>query len=107
MPELIVCPRCGGSVPASAPAGLCPACLLGLGLHSTGRPADTPADDPDRTAARPATDPSLLTTNPDPAAAGPATTPRLVGPSARGDADNGEAFHVSRLPGPDDGRPGR
>ena len=31
MPEGIPCPQCGTPLPAGAPAGLCPACLLKMG----------------------------------------------------------------------------
>ncbi|PTX91546.1 serine/threonine-protein kinase [Opitutus sp. ER46] len=43
-----VCPRCGKSLPAGAPQGLCPACLLAAGFAATtqavpGAPASEPA----------------------------------------------------------------
>ena len=59
MPELVLCPQCGGSVPASAPAGLCPVCLLRLGLGGTDRPAET--SDPDRTVDHPDPGPGTTT----------------------------------------------
>jgi predicted Ser/Thr protein kinase len=34
MSELHVCPQCGSEIPANAPAGLCPKCLLKAGLES-------------------------------------------------------------------------
>ncbi|MCS7166879.1 MAG: protein kinase [Gemmatales bacterium] len=33
MPETATCPKCGASLPADAPGGLCPKCLLGAGLQ--------------------------------------------------------------------------
>ncbi len=36
------CPKCGAVLPADAPAGLCPQCLLAAGLASQSRPAGNP-----------------------------------------------------------------
>jgi len=38
MSERVLCPQCGGEIPAGSPAGLCPKCLVLAGLES--RPAD-------------------------------------------------------------------
>ena len=45
MPDLKSCPQCSCPIPAAAPAGLCPTCLLRLGLENTPRPDDTPRTD--------------------------------------------------------------
>lgn len=52
MSEARACPRCGADLPSDAPEGLCPKCLLGGGLQSSGvtsapadagqRPPETP-----------------------------------------------------------------
>ncbi len=50
MPELKSCPQCSSAIPAAAPAGLCPTCLLGLAMEPTPRPDETPrTPDPDST----------------------------------------------------------
>ena len=36
MVEPARCPKCGHELPVNAPAGLCPVCLLGQGMASTG-----------------------------------------------------------------------
>src|SRR5437762_3524003 len=43
------CPNCGNELPANAPQGLCPACLLRQGLDSkaTDSPSSTPPSPPD------------------------------------------------------------
>src|SRR5436309_1920547 len=38
MTEARRCPRCGAGLPADAPEGLCPACLLEQGLPPPGEP---------------------------------------------------------------------
>ncbi len=49
MAERERCPSCGGELPANAPQGLCPACLLRQGLESeaTDSPSSTPPSPPD------------------------------------------------------------
>src|SRR5882672_8078007 len=34
MREALLCPQCGKTVPADAPQGLCPACMMQAGLQS-------------------------------------------------------------------------
>src|SRR5690349_13537713 len=34
MPEIRRCPQCGAELPADAPEGVCPSCLLEMGLES-------------------------------------------------------------------------
>ncbi len=47
MSEPRACPQCGSTLPADAPDGLCPKCLLHLGFESQSRPAkDDPAYSP-------------------------------------------------------------
>jgi tRNA A-37 threonylcarbamoyl transferase component Bud32 len=38
MTELSACPKCGDRLPANAPAGICPKCLLAAGLESASEP---------------------------------------------------------------------
>jgi hypothetical protein len=39
------CPKCGASLPADAPAGLCPQCLLAAGLAEPSQAAGVPTTD--------------------------------------------------------------
>jgi eukaryotic-like serine/threonine-protein kinase len=43
-PTITGCPRCGGTIPADSPRGLCPRCLLreALGLTAARRPSELP-----------------------------------------------------------------
>jgi predicted Ser/Thr protein kinase len=41
--EAVICPRCGTVLPADAPAGLCPQCLLAAGLPTQSRAPGPPA----------------------------------------------------------------
>jgi serine/threonine-protein kinase len=50
VPELRYCLQCSQAIPADAPAGMCPACLLRLGLQNTPRTQETPlTPDPNST----------------------------------------------------------
>src|SRR5262249_43072284 len=74
------CPHCGKELPADAPAGLCPVCLLGLGLDEPSRAGGpvTPAFPPAPAAGVP---------NPAPAAGAPTRhfgDYELLGEIARG-----------------------
>ena len=65
MPELKSCPRCSVPIPIAAPAGLCPTCLLRLGLENTPQPDDTPRTlDPDSTGHHPAEPTGASTVDP-------------------------------------------
>lgn len=46
MTEHETCPKCGARLPANAPAGLCPKCLMAAGLEQSAS-ADTPKSDPE------------------------------------------------------------
>src|SRR5688572_26347208 len=43
MAEPAQCPKCGFQLPADAPAGLCPKCLMQAGLESEPQPQPNPA----------------------------------------------------------------
>src|SRR5438552_846133 len=62
MAQALLCPQCGKSVPADAPQGLCPACMMQLGLDgdvaeqrtippAEARPAEASTQPPTPTAA--------------------------------------------------------
>src|SRR4029453_16383122 len=43
MPDSRFCPQCGSALPPDAPPGVCPKCLLGLGLASVPSASPEPA----------------------------------------------------------------
>src|SRR5579875_1233382 len=45
MPETATCPKCGAVLPADAPGGLCPQCLLAAGLAGPSQAAGVPTTD--------------------------------------------------------------
>src|SRR5262249_37155851 len=50
MPDLKSCDQCSQPLPVDAPGGLCPTCLVRLGLGNTPRPDEPPrTPDPDST----------------------------------------------------------
>src|SRR5262245_58353870 len=45
MAELDFCPNCHGALPADAPAGLCPKCLMGMALELSSEPSESLPDE--------------------------------------------------------------
>src|SRR5215813_11704663 len=43
MPQAITCPDCGASMPADAPSGFCPRCLLAAGTRANSEADEFPA----------------------------------------------------------------
>src|SRR5437762_3224671 len=60
MAEAVMCPECGKTVPADAPQGLCPACMMQAGLASEASASAATTDEfatqPPRMPARPGAD---------------------------------------------------
>lgn len=47
MTEYTICPKCGASLPSDIPGGLCPKCLMAVGLEESVSGGDLPKSDPE------------------------------------------------------------